>query len=174
VLDADGSSLCYSDFQGTPISSVNDKLKVISAFGPWQLLPYSFFELIWPFIQTTQIIASESTNHSLWVRASPFAYANSRNALEDVLGVASVLALARTTIVGGSGADRYSGSATIAYSRMGTGKRLGLLYVLPSLTTVVILVWLLATTPRKGLLRSSSRLVDLYEFSRRRDLHSTS
>ncbi|KIM96444.1 hypothetical protein OIDMADRAFT_148305 [Oidiodendron maius Zn] len=174
VLDADESSPCYSDFQGTPISSVNDKLKAISAFGPWQLLPYSFFELIRPFIQTTQLIASENTNHSLWVRAPPFAYANSRNALEDVLGVASALALARTTIVGGSGADRYIGSATIAYNRIGIGKRLALLYVLPSLTTVVILVWLLATTPRKGLLISSSRLVDLCEFAHRGDLHSTS
>jgi hypothetical protein len=174
VLDADGSSLCYSDFQGTPISSVNDKLKAISAFGPWQLLPYSFFELIRPFIQTTQLIASEATNYSLWVRAPPFAYANSRNALEDVLGVASALALARTTIIGGSGADRYIGSATIAYSRIGIGERLALLYVLPSLTTVVILVWLLATTPRKGLLISSSRLVDLYEFARRGNLYSTS
>ena len=174
VLDADGSSPCYSDFQGTPISSVNDKLKAISAFGPWQLLPYSFFELIRPFILTTQLIASENTNYSLWVRAPPFAYANSRNALEDVLGVASALALARTAVVGGSGADRYIGSATIAYSRIGIGKRLALLYVLPSLTTVVILVWLLATTPRKGLLISSSRLVELCEIARRGNLHNIS
>ena len=171
VLDADGSSPYYSGFQGTPISSVNDKLKAISAFGPWQLLPYLFFEIIWPFIQ---LIASESTNHSLWVRAPPFAYANSRNALEVVLGVASALALARTAVVGGSGADRYIGSATIAYSRIGIGKRLALLYVLPSLTTVVILVWLLATTPRKGLLISSSRLVELCEIARRGNLHNIS
>lgn len=150
---------------------MNDKLKAISAFGPWQLLSYSFFKIIWPFIQ---LIASESTNHGLWVRAPPFAYANSRNALEDVLGVASALAIARTAVVGGSGADRYIGSATIAYSRIGIGKRLALLYVLPSLTTVVILVWLLATTPQKGLLISSSRLVDLCEIARRGDLHSTS
>lgn len=153
---------------------VNDKLRAISAFGSWQLLQYnSFFELIRPFTLTTQLIASEAENTTEWVRAPPFVYANSRNALEDIFGVATALSLARTTITGGSGGERVWGSATIAYSRIGIGEWLALLYILPSLADVAILVWLLATTPRTGLLISSSQLVDIYDFARRGNSHGT-
>jgi len=174
VLDADGSSLCHSDFKGEPVPPVNNKLRAMSAFGSWQLLQYSdFFQLIRPFTLTTQLIASEEENTNEWVRAPPFVYANSRNALEDVFGVATALSLARTTITGGSGGERVWGSATIAYSRIGIGERLALLYILPSLADVAILVWLLATAPRTGLLISSSRLVDIYDFARRGNSQST-
>lgn len=168
MLDIDEFAQCTKDSLGLPYNAVNNKLRAMSAFGPWLLLQYSsFFELIRPFTPTTQLIPSEAQNTNLWVRKPPFVYANSRNALEDVLGVASALSLARTSITGGSGIDHFEGSATIAYSRIGIGEWLALLYILPSLADVVILVWLLATTSRTGLLLSSSRLVDIYEFARR-------
>ena len=74
------------------------------------------------------------------MRRPPFAFSNSYNATEDVLGLVSI------SVAGGSGAAEDLGSTQVLYTRIGTGHAWALLHVLPLVIGVVALVWLWAAT----------------------------
>ena len=141
---------------------VNDKVRGIAAFGPGQLLAIGLFENIGQPLRSATRNAT-SSDGTLSIRRPPYAFNNSRNALEDVLGLTSALAMSRITMTGYTGAIRYVGSAMIANTRIGTGDRYALFYSLPSLVSSTILIALLVATRRQAP-DTPSKLTELAHF----------
>ncbi|MCJ1396418.1 hypothetical protein MMC18_009308 [Xylographa bjoerkii] len=104
---------------------VNDKLRAIAALGPWQPLATGLLQYVGQLESSGRL--AHASNATAFIRRPPYAFSNSRNALEDVLGLTSALALSRITVTGSTGAIDYVGSATIANTRVGTGPALELL-----------------------------------------------
>jgi hypothetical protein len=84
------------------------------------------------------------------IRPGPYAFANSGNALEDVLTLTSALVLSRITLTGNSGQIVYIGQKALQYTRAGTGETWALVYILPSLFVVITIVTLLVSSKGKS------------------------
>ncbi|MCJ1407023.1 hypothetical protein MMC19_001093 [Ptychographa xylographoides] len=171
--DSFARSLAAQDLQScTPSSSsggldpVTDKLLATAAMGPWQLLELGPLETL-RTVLINPALSQFNNDHTIYVRQPPFAFDNSRNALEDVLGLSSALAMSRLTLTGGTGQADYVGSAMIANTRIGTGERWALVYVLPPLMSSIVLLALLFTTSRQ-IHFTASRLTDLIALSNHR------
>ncbi|KAK5053786.1 hypothetical protein LTR84_001748 [Exophiala bonariae] len=82
------------------------------------------------------------TDHSKYVRQAPFAFENSRNGLEDVLGLNAALVVSRLPMTGGSGTSSAEGIAIVQNTRVGTGRKWALVYILPLVLVLVTLIWL--------------------------------
>ncbi|MCJ1387077.1 hypothetical protein MMC17_010206 [Xylographa soralifera] len=149
----------------TPISSsgglnpITDKLLVTAAMGPWQLLNLGALETL-RSVLINSALSQVNNDHTIYVRQPPFAFNNSRNALEDVLGLSSALAMSRLTMTGNTGRAEYTGTAMVANTRVGTGERWALVYILPPLVSSIVLLALLMTTRRQTPF-TASRLTDL-------------
>ena len=133
-----------------------DRLRVIAALGPWQPLEVGLVEqlhqlLIRPIRQTS--------DHTQYVRNPLFAFANSQNALEDILGLSSALSLSRATTTGSSEQVTHLGRAAVANTRAGTGQAWALVCMIPPLVSTVILLWLIAATKKPAPL-GATRLTD--------------
>lgn len=101
------------------------------------------------------------TDHARYVRQAPFAFENSRNGLEDVLGLNAALVVSRLPMTGGSGASPAQGSAVVQNARVGTGRIWALVYTLPLLLVLGALVWLrcaVAGAPRTQISNSLQAL----------------
>lgn len=108
------------------------------------------------------ILPSETQGpHTQCIRQGPCAFENSKNALEDVLDLASALAMSRTTITGRSGQLAFIGSKTLEYKRAGTGRSgRRFIYHQACLVLVVILILVMSKKGKKTML-SSAQLWDL-------------
>ncbi|MCJ1319557.1 hypothetical protein MMC15_004893 [Xylographa vitiligo] len=145
---------------------INDKLRAIAALGPWQPLNTGLLEYVGQPLESSGSV-SDASNLTSFVRQPPYAFKNSRNALEDVLGLTSALALSRITVTGSTGAVDYVGHATIANTRVGTGKLWALFYMLPPMISSITLTALLFAT-RRQVPCTSSELNGLVSFLNQR------
>ncbi|MCJ1388474.1 hypothetical protein MMC18_001321 [Xylographa bjoerkii] len=164
--DSFARSLSAQDLQScTPISlsggqdPVSDKLLATAAMGPWQLLNLGALEIL-RSVLINPAVSQLNNDHTIYVRQPPFAFNNSRNALEDIFGLSSALAMSRLTLTGSTGQADYAGTAMIANTRVGTGERWALVYVLPPLISSLVLLALLLTTSRQVPF-TASKLTDL-------------
>ena len=135
-----------------------DKLLALAAFAAYQPLSIPFVDWARPL---TLIKSSSSISHTNYVRRGPYAFANSKNALEDVLALTSALVMSRATLTGSSGQIEYTGQQTVEYTRAGTGETWALVYILPSLFVVFIILVLLIRSRKRGVSFSSEQLGDL-------------
>ncbi|MCJ1294828.1 hypothetical protein MMC34_006387 [Xylographa carneopallida] len=159
-------SLSAQDLQScTPTSfsggldPITNKLLATAALGPWQLVNLGTLENL-RSVLINSVLSQFNNDHTVYIRQPPFAFNNSRNALEDVLGLSSALAMSRLTMTGSTGQATYSGTGMVANTRIGTGERWALVYILPPLISSIVLLALLMTTPRQTPF-SSSRLTEL-------------
>jgi len=81
-------------------------------------------------------------------RSPPWAFADSSNALEDILGLTSALVSSR--IIKNSTAVQADGVATVEFTRVGSGSKAALLFAGPPFLSAVALVVLLARVKRRG------------------------
>ncbi|KAH8747828.1 hypothetical protein F5882DRAFT_490977 [Hyaloscypha sp. PMI_1271] len=136
-----------------------NKLLALAATAAYQPLAIPWTDWARPLtINEPSIkIPYTSTNN---IRPAPYAFSNSRNALEDILALTSALVLSRVTITGRSGQIAYVGQKTVQYTRAGSGETWALVYVLPSLFVIIVIIALLVNS-RKNPGFSSEQLGDL-------------
>jgi hypothetical protein len=130
-----------------------DKLLALATTAAYQ--PLSI-----PWTDWARPLTINQAPHTNDIRPAPYAFSNSRNALEDVLALTSALVLSRVTITGPSGQIAYVGQKTVQYTRAGSGEAWALVYVLPSLFVIIIII-ALSVNSRKNLSFSSEQLGDL-------------
>jgi hypothetical protein len=103
-------------------------------------------------------------------RGPPYAFNNSVNALEDVLGLTAAIVSSR---LNSTLQLPVNGSAYITAARVGSGNDFALAFVLPSFACCVIIVYLLSTSQMlKSVNYTSSSLTDLLELGRKLILYT--
>jgi hypothetical protein len=136
----------------TPVPHVNnstsqslDKLLALAATASYLPLSIPWTDWARPLIidEPSSLIPHTTIND---IRPAPYAFSNSKNALEDVLALTSALVLSRVTLTGRSGQIAYIGEKTVQYTRAGSGEAWALVYVLPSLFVVIIIIALLVNS----------------------------
>ncbi|MCJ1317675.1 hypothetical protein MMC15_003000 [Xylographa vitiligo] len=165
-LSAEDLQSCTPTSFSGGLNPITDKLLATAAMGPWQLLNLGALETL-RSVLINPALSQVNNDHTVYIRQPPFAFNNSRNALEDVLGLSSALAMSRLTLTGGTGQAEYTGTAMVANTRVGTGERWALVYILPPLISSIVLLALLMTTPPQAPF-TASRLTDLVAISNHR------
>ncbi|MCJ1432841.1 hypothetical protein MMC27_002199 [Xylographa pallens] len=158
-LSAQDPQSCTAIPSSGGLNPITNKLLATAAMGPWQLLYLGALETL-RSVLINSAPPPVNNDHTLNIRQPPFAFNNSRNALEDILGLSSALAMSRLTLTGHTGYADYIGTAMVANTRVGTGERWALVYILPPLISSIVLLVLLMTTPRQTPF-TASRLTDL-------------
>lgn len=98
------------------------------------------------------------------LRSPPWAFADSSNALEDILGLTAALVSSR--IYKNSTMIPTSGTADVRFTRIGPGKYFGLVYALPPLISSLILTSLLYRMKKHSQGYESSSLQDLIDLGK--------
>jgi hypothetical protein len=93
------------------------------------------------------------------IRRSPFAFNDSTNALEDVLGLVGALAGSRAVL--NMSLIKSTGSAEVVFTRVGSGKEFALVYAMVPLLLGFIMALMLIRTARKTDGYKSTSLQDL-------------
>ena len=157
-LNATSSVPCRLQSDADLASVSLDKLLALSAIAAYQPLSIPWTDWARPF---TISPASSGIPHTNYIRSGPYAFADSRNAMEDVLALISALVLSRVPITGSAGQVPYFGQQSVQYTRAGTGETWALVYILPSLFVIIIVTSLLLTSRRRNPGFSSEQLGDL-------------
>jgi hypothetical protein len=138
--------------------TIGTDLIATSAAANWQLLDQNSGLDGW--FDTINYLASGSGP----AREPPWAFNNSANALEDVLGLTAALVGSRIN----SSAVILDGTTSIVATRIGSGKFFALVFTIPPLAAALILLYLLITNRwTKPAVLKSSNLVDLIELGKR-------
>jgi hypothetical protein len=111
----------------------NTGLLAIAALANWQTLSQNIYYDGW-FDSIAQFATSQS---GPLLREPPWAFSNSKNALEDVFGLTAALVSSRmnSTVV------KIPAQVTITNTRIGTGHPVAILYAIPPLVVAVILLY---------------------------------
>jgi hypothetical protein len=111
----------------------NAGLLAIAALANWQTLSQNVYYDGW-FDSIAQFATGQSGPPS---REPPWAFSNSKNALEDVFGLTAALVSSRmnSTVV------KLPAQITITNTRIGTGHPVAILYAIPPLVAAVILLY---------------------------------
>jgi len=111
----------------------NTGLLAIAALANWQTLNQNIDYDGW-FDSIDQFATGKSGSPS---REPPWAFSNSKNALEDVFGLTAALVSSRmnSTVV------KIPAQVTITNTRIGTGHPVAILYAIPPLVVAVILLY---------------------------------
>jgi hypothetical protein len=136
----------------TPVNpTISNLLFTTATMANWNILRENFG--LDGYFSTISKTAGKS-------RGKPYAFLNSRNAMEDVLGLISAMVVANLGVSdGGVVADAVQDQGGKAYAviqatRIGTQKWYGLLLVIPPLCCTFILCWLLWSNWRRGWITS--------------------
>ncbi|KAH0565361.1 hypothetical protein GP486_001244 [Trichoglossum hirsutum] len=132
----------------TPVNStISNILFVTATMANWNIIRENFaFD---GYFSTISKAAGKN-------RSKPYAFPNSRNAMEDVLGLISAMVVANLRVSGkGVVADAIQDKGGRAYAivqatRIGTHKWYGLLLIIPPLCCTFILCWLLQSNWRRS------------------------
>ncbi|KAF2635516.1 hypothetical protein P280DRAFT_511153 [Massarina eburnea CBS 473.64] len=106
------------------------------------------------------------------VRKAPFGFAESNNALEDVLGLTTGITMSQMSTLNSMSPNsplldprNFSspvvGNATFACTRVGSGNMSALLFTIPPLFAMAFAIYLLCVVPRQSTKWETSRLDDL-------------
>lgn len=111
----------------------NTGLLAIAALANWQTLNQNIYYDGW-FDSIDQFATGKSGSPS---REPPWAFSNSKNALEDVFGLTAALVSSRmnSTVV------KVPAQVTITNTQIGTGRPVAILYAIPPLVVAVILLY---------------------------------
>ena len=129
----------------------NNSTLATGASASWSLLVENEFkDGWWPTLyQMTRVHNGTKTSSS-----DNFVFGNSRNALEDALGLTSAAALSNfwANAYGDNGRDLNftSGSLTVTGSRVGPGGTWALIYAVPEIWAIGTMVWLLRIKQKEG------------------------
>lgn len=161
-LNAADLGPCVPDGMTDGEDSLKTKLPAIAATAAFQPLFYDW-------VGTTRQLTISPGNiyggsHTIFIRPPPFAFSNSRNAMEDVLGLVSALVVSRVSVTGGSNSQEYRGSAQALYTRIETGNPWALLYVFPPLIAAGALFYLWIVTGGIRVEKTSNRLTCLARY----------
>jgi hypothetical protein len=129
--------------QSPSLGIISDVYHGVAAMAGWQVVYQNwgydgYFEAI-----SETALGSAGIKGAGIPRSPPFAFLESKSALEDVLGLNSALVLSRLN----SNTTTVGGRATVRFVRVGGGSRLALLYALPPFISLLTLAWLIVTTP---------------------------
>jgi hypothetical protein len=152
-VDAMSSEACTQDlFSNNNKDPLQHKIPAVAAVAAVQVLYTDLISTTRQFI--VQPMSPIYEDHSVYVRTAPFAFGNSRNALEDVLGLNAALVVSRLPMTGGSGSSSAVGTVVVQNTRIGTGKKWALVYTLPLLlvlTTLLRLSFTIGGAPEKSI-----------------------
>ena len=121
------------------------------------------------FDSILQVAVSNIT--ALLAREPPWAFNNSANALEDVLGLTAALVVSRIN----SSTVAIDSTVVVTAMRMGTGSLYALAFSIPPAIASLVLVYLLrfASGSSKGLPVRSSSMISLMKFGKNHDIESS-
>lgn len=108
-----------------------DQMKATAAISPYPLLAAG-----WLTYLRGVLISTNYTNGR--IRGPPYAFAESKNNLEDVLGLGAALALSKMTLTDAPFVSR-TGKAIVEYTRVGPGKPWALVFCIAPLANIIIL-----------------------------------
>ncbi|EPS42466.1 hypothetical protein H072_3593 [Dactylellina haptotyla CBS 200.50] len=157
-----GRHLVGSSYACTPDhQTISDTLFAIAASANWQVLDQNRWNdgLLEALAEKTTVSATWRTDNASEVsRLPPWAFPNSKNALEDVFGLVSAMVVSRIN----STTVRVGGPASVLGTRIGSGHPYGLAYCIPPLASAVtILVLLIGNRRNSTPLYHSHSIVDL-------------
>jgi len=165
-LSADSNTTCEAFGSGLANDAIGSALYAIAAAGNWQDLSQNLYwdGLLESLAELTDVTASYRTDGALETsRSPPWAFGNSNNALEDVLGLTAALVVSRIN----SSTVAVDGEAVVLATRVGSGKAFGVAFALPPLVTVGVLAMLLMKRRTSESTRfSSDSLVDILRAGR--------
>ncbi|ORX95136.1 hypothetical protein BCR34DRAFT_200438 [Clohesyomyces aquaticus] len=140
--------------------AVAEALAATVAMGPYfpvyEITQNGWFQSIVNFASSTGDYG-KAANES--IRKPPFAFKDSTNALEDVLGLAGALAASRAVL--NMSLVESQGSVEVAFMRVGSGKLFAVIYSIVPLIVGLIMASMLMQTSRNGYGYQSSSLRDL-------------
>lgn len=142
-------------------NAIDDILIATAAAANWQILNQNIF---WDGLLDLLF------DLTLDNRPPPYAFNNSANALEDVLGLIGAIVASRiesTTKVA------VQGTAVITSTTIGSGRVYAYIYLVPPAITALVLCYLMATNPTSKVECSTSKLDDLVEYGRSQRNKST-
>lgn len=151
-----GQETCDPD-----VSTINDVLIATSAAANWQLLDQSAGVDGW-FDSIAQLTFENSVESTGIPRQPPWAFNNSMNALEDVLGLTAALVASRLN----SSTIAINGSTFVTATRVGSGDKFGLVFLIPPATASIVLLFLILTTRSVRASSCTTDLSDLVEFGK--------
>jgi hypothetical protein len=93
------------------------------------------------------------------IRQPPFAFSDSTNALEDVLGLVAALAGSRAVL--NSSLTHTTGSAEVTFTRIGPGRLFAIVYALVPLVLGFVMIGLMVITKSEAAKYQSSKMKDL-------------
>jgi hypothetical protein len=144
-----------------PVLTVDDVYFATSAAANWQLLSQN--EGVDGWFDTINQLTGPSGEG----RGPPYAFNNSKNPLEDSLGLVAALATSRlnsSTLE----AVLVEGAVVVIATRIGGGKIFALAYIIPPVVSAIVLLYLIfATWSIRNIQYSSSKLNDLIELGSR-------
>lgn len=136
--------------------NVNENLGIMGTVvsANWQPLSQNDGLAGW-FDSINQMTIDKSGRQS---RQPPYAFATSQNALEDTFGLVAAMATSR---INGT-TETVPANAVIINTRVGSGKRVGLLYSIPPILTAIIMLGLIIhTIPAWDVNFSSVKMEDI-------------
>ncbi|KAK3320391.1 hypothetical protein B0T19DRAFT_429538 [Cercophora scortea] len=155
---------CVPDYDGKVV--VSDTLRATAATANHYLLTENSGSSGW--FEMINRLTTRSGGYGLSAgdskRAPPWAFADSSNALEDVLGLAAALVSSR--IIKNSTAVQTVGVATVDFTRLGTGNRAALLFAIPPLVSGLVLLFLAGRIRKQTSGYESCNPLDLVDLGR--------
>lgn len=144
---------------------MTDVLFSISAVSSWQPLGENAAIGGW-FNSINQVTTVGGNGFGLplseSVRSPPWAFPNSQNALDDVLGLVAALVSSRIPL--NATLTETTGSALVEFTRIGTGKPFSTFFAIPSVFSFLLICYFMIA-PRSEIPHySSSKLTDLVQF----------
>ncbi|EXM12857.1 hypothetical protein FoTM2_016646 [Fusarium oxysporum f. sp. vasinfectum] len=150
---------CDASVNGTK-NAIGEALLAISATANWQDLSQNQF---WDGLMNSLWYATSTATDI--TRSGPWAFNDSRNALEDVLGVTAALVASRinsTTIT-------LDGNAVVVTTQMGSGKASNFAFAAIPLLSACLLIFLIGMTRHVGEVRyRTSSLLELIQVGNQR------
>jgi hypothetical protein len=151
-----GQDPCIPD-----VPTINDVLIATSAAANWQLLFQNLGLDGW-FDSIAQLTFVHPVNTTGIPRQPPWAFNNSKNALEDVLGLIAALVAARPN----SPTIAINGSTIVTATRVGSGEKFELVFIIAPATASIVLLYLILTTRSLKTRSCTTDLRELVEFGK--------
>lgn len=144
------------------VSTIDDILISTSAAANWQLLQQNAGVDGW-FDSIGQLTFENTVESTGISRQSPWAFNNSINALEDVLGLTAALVASRRN----SSMIAINGSTIVTTTRVGSGYKVGLIFIIPSAAATTVLLYLIWTTRSIRTSSCTTDLSDMIDFGKK-------
>lgn len=144
VLDTQNEETCRPGPETIDSDPTQHKLPATAAAAAWALMRGD--TIITSARQLLILPYPTSSVHSVYVRKPPFGFADSRNGLEDVLGLSAALVAAQVGLTDGTDSWMEPSMLDVVCTRIGTGNTWAMVYVLPNLIMLGLLGYFMFAT----------------------------